>query len=74
MKTYKQSRIGDLVTQDFRAAEVFKKAGIDFCCGGNQSLEEACREKQLDIEKLETELAQLSVSGPEPESFCITND
>ena len=65
MKTYKQSRIGDLVTEDFRAAEVFKKAGIDFCCGGNQSLEEACREKKLDIEKLETELAQLSVSGPD---------
>ena len=30
MKTNKQTKIGDIVTLDFRAAEVFKKAGIDF--------------------------------------------
>ena len=64
MKTYKQSRIGDLVTQDFRAAEVFKKAGIDFCCGGSQSLEDACRDKKLVVAEIESELSKLENSEP----------
>ena len=62
MKTYKQTKIGDIVTQDFRAAEVFKKAGIDFCCGGSQSLEDACRDKKLDVAEIESELSKLENS------------
>ena len=62
MKTYKQTKIGDIVTQDFRAAEVFKKAGIDFCCGGSQSLEAACRDKKLDVAEIESELEKLENS------------
>ena len=64
MKTYKQTKIGDIVTQDFRAAEVFKKAGIDFCCGGSQSLEDACRDKKLDVAEIESELSKLENSEP----------
>ncbi len=64
MKTYKQTKIGDIVTQDFRAAEVFKKAGIDFCCGGSQSLEAACRDKKLDVAEIESELEKLENSEP----------
>jgi regulator of cell morphogenesis and NO signaling len=59
MKSYKTISIGEIVTQDFRAAEIFKNAGIDFCCGGNQSLELACKEKNIDSSVLETELAKL---------------
>ncbi|MEI6059294.1 MAG: iron-sulfur cluster repair di-iron protein [Bacteroidota bacterium] len=40
--------IGAIVANDFRAASVFKEAGIDFCCGGNKSLSDACREKGAD--------------------------
>src|SRR5665647_611631 len=59
MKNYKKIKIGEIVTQDFRAAEIFKNAGIDFCCGGNQSLEQACIEKNIDSTALETELTKL---------------
>ncbi|MDD4991943.1 MAG: iron-sulfur cluster repair di-iron protein [Paludibacter sp.] len=59
MENYKDINIGEIVTRDFRAAEIFKNAGIDFCCGGNQSLEQACKEKNLDSSILETELAKL---------------
>lgn len=51
--------IGEIVTRDFRAAEIFKNAGIDFCCGGSQSLEQACKGKNIDRTVLETELAKL---------------
>jgi regulator of cell morphogenesis and NO signaling len=59
MENYKDINIGEIVTRDFRAAEIFKNAGIDFCCGGNQSLEQACKEKNLDSSVLETELVKL---------------
>jgi regulator of cell morphogenesis and NO signaling len=48
--------VGDIVAGDFRTAGIFAGAGIDFCCGGKQSLSEACLEKGLDISNLETEL------------------
>jgi len=35
--------VGDIVADDFRAAEVFERFGIDFCCGGRRSLADACR-------------------------------
>ncbi|HEY6913607.1 MAG TPA: iron-sulfur cluster repair di-iron protein [Paludibacter sp.] len=59
MENYKDLKVGEIVTRDFRAAEIFKNVGIDFCCGGNQSLEEACKEKKIDSSLLETELAKL---------------
>lgn len=51
--------VGEIVTADFRAAEVFKRAGIDFCCGGKKSLEQACTEKSLDPNLLVAELTKL---------------
>lgn len=56
---YKNLTVGQIVTEDFRTAEIFKKNGIDFCCGGNQNFVEACSEKSLDMEKLEEEIKKL---------------
>ena len=64
MENYKATKIGEIVTHDFRAAEIFKNAGIDFCCGGNQSLEQACDEKNIDISTLENELLELENTSP----------
>lgn len=58
--------IGEIVANDFRAASIFKEAGIDFCCGGNKSITEACREKGADepdlIRQLDA-LTQTPVTG-----------
>ena len=40
--------VGDLVADDFRAAAVFEEFGIDFCCGGRRTLDEACRAVAAD--------------------------
>jgi regulator of cell morphogenesis and NO signaling len=48
--------IGDIVAADYRAAGVFEKHGIDFCCGGQIPLSEASREKGLDPTALLAEI------------------
>jgi len=47
--TNTEPTIGEIVANDFRAASIFKEAGIDFCCGGYKFLSEACREKGSDL-------------------------
>lgn len=42
--------VGDIVAADFRAAAVFDEFGIDFCCGGRNTLAEACRKRNQDPE------------------------
>jgi regulator of cell morphogenesis and NO signaling len=58
--------VGSIVADDFRTAEVFKKAGIDFCCGGNKSLSETCRLSGIDQEKLEAEITGLASLPSDP--------
>jgi len=50
--------IREIVAQDFRAAEVFQRHGIDFCCKGNRSIEEACRSGGVSVERLVREVAE----------------
>ncbi len=56
LNTEQGETIGEIVAKDVRKAEVFKKYGIDFCCGGKKSLQEACSEKGLSLETIESEL------------------
>lgn len=50
--------LGQIAAKDLRKAEVFKKYGLDFCCGGKKTVKEACAEKGLDVTKVEQELQQ----------------
>jgi len=63
-----QETLGDIVAKDLRKAEVFKKYGLDFCCGGKKTVKEACAEKGLDVAMIEKELqnSDKSVSTARP--------
>lgn len=50
--------IGQLAIKDLRKAAIFKKYGLDFCCGGKKTVREACADKGLDATKVEQELQQ----------------
>ena len=55
-----QLLVGEIAATDLQKAAVFKKYGIDFCCGGKKTLKDACAEKQIDIEQVKRELRKNS--------------
>jgi regulator of cell morphogenesis and NO signaling len=52
MKVSEKNVIGDLVAADYRAAKVFSKFNIDFCCQGGRTLEQAAEEINMDSSEL----------------------
>ena len=55
-----EETLGQIAARDLRKVEIFKKYGLDFCCGGKQTVREACAKKGLDLEKVEAELKMAS--------------
>jgi regulator of cell morphogenesis and NO signaling len=53
-----ENTISDIVRSDYRAADVFKKYNINFCCSGQVSLQEACRLQDLDYDTIVSELEE----------------
>ncbi|HNP19791.1 MAG TPA: iron-sulfur cluster repair di-iron protein [Fulvivirga sp.] len=63
MENLKERKIGTLVAEDYRYADVFKKHGIDFCCGGGITINAACTKHNLDEEQLIKELKAIVVKA-----------
>ncbi|MBX2931419.1 MAG: iron-sulfur cluster repair di-iron protein [Chitinophagaceae bacterium] len=51
-----EETIGQIVAKDIRKADVLKKYGIDFCCGGKKTVRQVCAEKGIDANEVEREL------------------
>ncbi|CEA16479.1 nitric oxide-dependent regulator [Fermentimonas caenicola] len=56
MEINNQSIIGKIVAENYKAASVFKKYKIDFCCNGNRTIADASKKNQIDEETLINEL------------------
>ena len=59
MEDLKNTPVGEIVRMDFRAADVFSSFGIDFCCGGKISVEQACFEKNSKLDEVLEKLTNL---------------
>lgn len=59
MEIVEEQLIGELVAQNYKAASIFKKYKIDFCCNGNRSISEACERKNINPETLLKELQEV---------------
>lgn len=49
--------VGSIVNDDFSMAKVFKGFGIDFCCGGTATLEDACSAAGVSVDDVVAALA-----------------
>lgn len=65
----KGETVGQLAAKDLRKAEVFKKFGIDFCCGGKKNLKQVCEEKGLDLAAVEAALDNVRETAPASEHY-----
>lgn len=59
METIDTLTLGEIVRQNYKAADVLEKYSLDFCCNGNQSIEDACAARGIDPEQVRTELKRL---------------
>jgi regulator of cell morphogenesis and NO signaling len=52
MSVATEKTVRELALENTTATRVFEKLGIDYCCGGNKSLEEACRAAKLNMDQV----------------------
>ena len=67
----------EIVTDDFRAAAIFERYSLDFCCRGGRTVEDACIEKALDKAPVLSELQLLlrrDISGSDSYSGRSLSD
>jgi regulator of cell morphogenesis and NO signaling len=56
MKNLKDKTIGEIVTEDYRAAAVFNNYKIDFCCNGNKNFDDVCKNNNINADTLINDL------------------
>ena len=61
--------VGQIVAADWRAAAIFEQFGIDFCCGGCQSVADACRSAGIAAAEVVRALAELPSAEADDEAL-----
>jgi regulator of cell morphogenesis and NO signaling len=70
MKISPDSIVGEVVKLNFKTAPLFQANNIDYCCGGNITIEAACKEVGINPEPLIRQLETLVVQqDPDSEYF-----
>ena len=66
MNVTTEKTVRELALEEPGAARVFESLGIDYCCGGKQTLEQACRAANLPVNKVLDALKVGQRSTPVP--------
>ncbi len=70
MLIQEDTKVGEVVASDFRAAQIFEKFGIDCCGGGKKSIVEACAAIGIDPETVISSLREIPENGNgKPQDF-----
>ena len=70
MATNLEKTVGDLAIAMPGATRIFEKLGLDYCCGGKRSLQDACERAGLSADQVLKELeegARQETAAPDPE-------
>lgn len=70
MKNMADSTVAGLVAEDYRRADVFRKYGIDFCCGGKVKLGQICSARGIDLAEMESALEAVVRSGTDETDYA----
>lgn len=57
MENFRSATLAEIVTENYRAAQVFEAYHLDFCCKGKRTLEDACQDKGIQYAEVEQALA-----------------
>src|ERR1039457_600226 len=71
MSVTAEKTVRELALEKPGAARVFEKLGIDYCCGGKQTLEEACRTASIPVDDV---LHALEMAPPSGQAFPKDSD
>tara|TARA_R110002073_G_scaffold174557_7_gene331790 strand:+ start:5917 stop:6633 length:717 start_codon:yes stop_codon:yes gene_type:complete len=59
MNINEKNTVAEIVVKNIKAAHIFKKYGIDFCCGGGITVEKACEKNQANYNNIKAEIEAL---------------
>lgn len=59
MNLTENKTVAEVVAENIKTAHVFKKHGIDFCCGGGITIEKACEKNHANYAVLKKELEDI---------------
>lgn len=59
MENIDNMTVAEVVSSNIKTADVFKKNGIDFCCGGNVKVNEICAKKGVNYDLLKRSILEL---------------
>jgi regulator of cell morphogenesis and NO signaling len=60
MSVTTEKTVGELALENAGATRVFEKLGIDYCCGGGQTLEQACQAAHVSMDQVVDSLAAVN--------------
>jgi regulator of cell morphogenesis and NO signaling len=67
MSSHAEKTLAEIATENHRTVKVFEKYGLDFCCRGKKKLQEACKEKGLDVAIVSKEISLACAFGQDSE-------
>lgn len=59
MENLADKTLAQIVTDNYKAAQVFEKYALDFCCKGKVALSKVCVDKHIEMDVIERELNDL---------------
>jgi regulator of cell morphogenesis and NO signaling len=69
MEINQNTKVGEIVRHNFSTARIFEAKNIDFCCGGDISLDEAAEKKGIDTGILLSEINTMLLEEDEDSKF-----
>lgn len=64
MSVTSEKTVRELATENLAATRVLEKFGIDYCCGGGQSIEQACRTANVRVDEVMKSIEVAARSTP----------